>query len=78
MTTTEDSNMSVFTKQMEAEGIADTRTLSIEMAFERLHASLCQMDNSNIAKFNKMFPGVAMATNKWAATCPFTRALTED
>ncbi len=70
--------MSKFRKQLEAEGIADTRTLSIELAFGRLHETLCQMDSSNIAKFNELFPGVAKATNKYAATCPFTRALAED
>jgi len=70
--------MSTFRRSLEAEGIADTRTLSIELAFQRLHETLCQMDDSNIAKFNHMFPGVAKATNKWAATCPFTRAITED
>ena len=69
--------MSTFREQMEAVGIADTRTLSIEMAFERLHSSLCQMDDGNIAKFNRMFPGVAKATNKWAATEAFTRVVRE-
>ena len=78
MTTTEDSNMSTFRQKLISDGIADTRALSIEMAFQRLHSSLCQMDDGNIKRFNEMFPGVAKATNKWAATCPFTRALTED
>jgi len=70
--------MSTFRRTLHDEGIAHTRTISIEMAFQRLHESLCQMDDRNIAKFNEMFPGVAKATNKWAATCPFTRAVTED
>ena len=70
--------MSTFRKTLHIEGIAYTRTLNIELAFQRLHESLCLMDDHNIAKFNEIFPGVAKATNKWAATCPFTRAVTED
>lgn len=70
--------MSKFTFKLEQEGIADTRTYSIESAFKILHESLCQMDNSNLATFNRLFPGVATATNKWAETCPFTRVLKED
>ena len=69
--------MSTFRQKLISDGIADTRALSIEMAFQRLHSSLCQMDDGNIAKFNRMFPGVAKATNQWAATDAFTRAVRE-
>tara|TARA_R110002153_G_scaffold64862_1_gene173859 strand:+ start:467 stop:679 length:213 start_codon:yes stop_codon:yes gene_type:complete len=69
--------MSIFTEQIKAAGIADTRAFSIEMAFQRLHESLCQMDKGNIKRFNELFPGVAKATNQWAATEAFTRAVRE-
>ena len=69
--------MSTFRQKLISDGIADTRALSIEMAFQRLHSSLCQMDNGNIKRFNELFPGVAKATNQWAATDAFTRAVRE-
>ena len=69
--------MSTFRQKLISDGIADTRALSIEMAFQRLHSSLCQMDNGNIKRFNELFPGGAKATNQWAATDAFTRAVRE-
>ena len=54
---TNEPKILTFVQKLKARGIADTRAQAIRYGVERVHAGICEMDNSNRIAFEKHYGG---------------------
>lgn len=56
-----------YRKELQHNGLAESRTYNLESAMGIMHSALALMDSHNIQTFNKLYPGVSKAVNHYVS-----------